>query len=94
MVWGSLLGYCSKQEKWDCCFNCEFTKGGCTRSENHDGVLDVGSLLPSSIILKLACKSGPLLPYFLSNILALVKYIVEKENCGICQLVALKQVNF
>ena len=45
-------------------------------------------------ILKLACKSGPLLPYYMSNVLALVKYIVEKENRGICQLVALKQVNF
>lgn len=44
-------------------------------------------------ILKLACKLGPLLPYYMSNILDLVKYIVEKENCGICQLVALKQTS-
>lgn len=46
-----------------------------------------------SFILELACKSGPLLPYYVNNILDLVKYILEKENCGLSQLVALKQTS-
>lgn len=86
MVWGSLLSYCSKQEKWDYCFNCEFIKGECTRSENHDGVLDAGSLVPSSIHFRISLQVRSSVTLLHENILDLVKYIVEKENCGLSWL--------